>query len=108
MTGFATKETPELEDVPNIADQVRKLAPKRKASPQKPRILKDSKSSKSESPKKEVVDTTNNNDPGRTGRNQGGGDREFPFIPEAAPEFNPSGELSFVIVSCLNERATLA
>jgi hypothetical protein len=103
VRGFATKEFPELNDLPNIADQVRKLSSKiritpKKASAQPLRVLQAGKSSKSEGPK-EVIDTTNQNDPGRAAHHPVGKQDEASSIPEAAPEFNAAGELSFVIVS---------
>lgn len=102
VRGFATKESPELKDLPNIADQVRKLSSKirvtsKKASSKPPRGLQAGKSSKSEGPK-EVIDTTNQNDPGRAGHHPVGKQDEASSIPEAAPEFNSAGELSFVMV----------
>jgi hypothetical protein len=103
VRGFSAKEFPELKDIPNIADQVRKRSSKiritpNKASSQPLRLLQAGKSSKSEGPK-EVIDTTNQNDPGRAARHPVGKQDEASSIPEAAPEFNAAGELSFVIVS---------
>jgi hypothetical protein len=110
LKGFSTKEVPELKEIPNIAEEVRRLSASGLGSleatesssesssqlfEQQDRILKHSKSSKS---KKDEGKSDTGDVTGRQGRNADL-EREFPSIPEAPPEFDADGELSFVIVS---------
>jgi hypothetical protein len=97
LKGFSTKEVPELEEIPNIAAEVRRLS----ASGL---LLEATESGESSSQVTERHDrilkkSIKDDEPaGRQNRNADEG-REFPFIPEAPPEFDADGELSFVIVS---------
>ena len=91
VKGFATREVPSLDEIPNIAKQLRRLSPagrKAKEHAVKPRVLK--KGSKKDSSKERGSDEQ---------QSQNQGDGNYPYIPEAPPEFNDAGELSFVIVS---------
>lgn len=99
IEGFATREVPSLEEIPNIAEQVRNLSAKRlKANEHEEIVLKDRKlKSKSES-KQKKNDVEPESEPAKQTR-QADDENRFPFIPEAPPEFNEAGELSFVIVS---------
>lgn len=105
LKGFTTKEVPSLEEIPNIAEQVRRRAAvsrsihnggrlNRKSDQ---RVLKGESKSKSNSQKDE--ETTEDDVDKPSDEQQDTGDRQvFPYIPEAPPEFSDAGELSFVIV----------
>lgn len=100
LKGFATKEVPELEAIPNIAEEVRRLSVNGLLGDSggdvssHDRTLKSKKKKEAEEEQQAADDVT-----GRQNRNTDDAEREFPFIPEAPPEFDPNGELSFVIVS---------
>ncbi len=102
LKGFTRKEVPSLDDIPNIAAQVRRLSAGRRDSTQAlgERALKGGSKSKSKSnDKSNNDDAKDESDEPNEQQNQNGDEQVFPYIPEAPPEFSEAGELSFVIVS---------